>query len=143
MSSEPALETGRLEDCQRQIFWMIARKRISLRVTDDNGHHPVIVVDEHSRLSDVIVQAARTDGYANLFVLSDDDTVAVADLLPAESSVVPTSDGLISDVIHRDIEVGMLVSGASEQRGGVSFSVELPRQRGTFRRPRKLDAAAF
>lgn len=117
---------------------MIERKRTSLQVTDDNGHQPVIVVDEHARISSVLVQAARTDGYANLFVLADDDSVAVVDLLPADSSDLPTPYELTPDVIYRDIEVGMLLSAAIEHRRDVSFAVELPRQRGVFRRTRKL-----
>lgn len=138
-----AAETGRLDACRKQVIRMIAAREISLRVTDDNGHQPVVVVDEHARLSEVIVQAARTGGFTNLFVLSDDGTVEVADLLPAQVAINPTGEIEFTEPLHRDIEIGMLLSAARQRSGGVSFPVDLPRQSGTFRSPRRLEDLAF
>lgn len=142
MNSKLASVDAKLADCQREIFRKIARKTLTLAITDGNGHQPIIVVDEKTRVSDVIVQAERTEGFANLFVLLSDSTVIQAQLLPSESAVPGETSDELENPVHRDIEIGMLLNLARGKKRGVHFPVRLPRQSSEIRSAGLLSATS-
>ena len=101
--------------------------KVNLRVVDANGHRPVIVADQHELASSVMTQAARTGGFANLFVLFGTRSV--------QASLVPSTDALNEAIAedmgdaHQDVEIGMLVDTIMTTGPlAANVRVALPRQ---------------
>ena len=99
----------------------------------------VVVVDEHALISDALMQVALTGDYANLFMLAEDDSVLVAELLLSGAAALPAIDITFNEPFERDIELGMVFEVAVVHRGGICFplsfhaSAGLPGIRGSSR----------
>lgn len=109
---------------------------------DEHGARPVLVVDEHELVSDVLVQAGRTGGYANLFVVMDDDSFVGSSTLPKSSALSADAAETLEDAVHRDVEIGMLLEAARTAPNGLNFTVRLPRQGGELRDAKALPIRA-
>ena len=134
MDSAQVGDIDRLGECRKQVVRMAGAKQISLGVADHNGHRPVVVVDEHARISDVPVQAARTDGYANLFVLTDDDSVLVADLLPSDGRFGCGPSKVRPEQLQSLVDIGASVMGTSHRQAPVKNTGSMCTDRATMKR---------
>ena len=128
-----------LASCRRRIHRQVATGEIDARITDTRGGRPILIVSEHERVSDVLVKAGRTDGCANLFVVTDAQEIYSADLIPAESAI--TASDAPTEQVHQDAEVGMLIAAAREAEWAMNFSLALPSRAGEMRDTRQLETA--
>ena len=128
-----------LASCRRRIHRQIATGEISAKITDNRGGRPILIVGEHERVSDVLVKAGRTDGCANLFVVTDAQEIYSADLLPAAGSIVESSAP--SGRVRHDGEIGMLIAAARQAERAMNFSIALPSRAGEMRDTRQLQTA--
>ena len=86
-----------------------------------------------------MVKAGRTDGCANLFVVTDAQEIYSADLLPAAGSIVESSAP--SGRVRHDGEIGMLIAAARQAERAMNFSIALPSRAGERRDTRQLQTA--
>lgn len=112
---------------------------IDARITDNRGGRPVLIVSEHERVSDVLVKAGRTDGCANLFIVTDTQGIYSADLIPAAGAIAESSAP--SEQVHQDAEIGMLIAAARQAKWAMNFSLALPSRAGEMRETRQLETA--
>lgn len=131
--------TEKLASFRKRIIRGISMKMIDAPITDPLGSRPVLVVDEHDLVSDVLVKAGRTGGFANLFVLFEDRSFMSASMLPSASAL--REGEKIEAPVHQDTEIGLLMLTARQYKDGLSFPVELPGQSGLVGHAKELEMA--
>lgn len=124
---------ARLNDFRKQVHFLIATGEIEAPIIDSHGSRPIITVDEREFVSEVMTRAERTQGFANLFVLMDDDTLSSASIIPSTSALNAEEAPSLDEPIHTDAEIGLLIGAAGHSRHGLNFDVALPSHKGSFR----------
>lgn len=137
MSSENLTGQERLRDFRKQIHRSLATRKAQPEIVGEGGSHPVIVVDEHELVSSVLAIARRTGGYANLYIVMDDDEVRSAALLPSTSAL--NADSAEAFQFHRDSEIGLLLNLGTA--ANTHISLELPSLTGALRPTQSLQPA--
>lgn len=117
-------------------------RKVDAPVVDSRGARPVVVVGEHELVSDVLVQASRTDHCANLFVIMDDGRFIGASVLPASEALNAGIADTLDSPVHRDSEIGLLLRAAQSCENGLNFAIRLHSQTGELRDAREVPISA-
>lgn len=128
-------DPDRLAAFRRTIFRGLAMRKITVDVVDDSGSRPIVVVDEHARVSEVMAQSSRTGGFANLFVVMDDSSVVRASIIPSDSALL-SDDADSVKIEHRDSEIGLLIHATIASENGLNVAVRLQHAQADVRNAR-------
>lgn len=94
-----------------------------LKVTGIDGSKPVVVAFADESIGDVFERVSWSAGFANLFVMMDDNSLALASVLPPASSLREREAEPL-ELMSPDSPIGMLIE-ASRKAGGAGFNVRI------------------
>lgn len=138
MHSGTRTAVDRLASCRRHIFRQIGMRKIEAPIVDNHGGRPIVVVGEHELVSDVLVQASRTDHFANLFVVMDDGRFIGSAILPERDALSSANTDTLEEPVHRDSEIGLLLRAAQSCENGLNFAIRLQSQAGEIQGAREV-----
>lgn len=94
-----------------------------LKITGVDGSKPIVIAFADESIGDVFERVMWSAGFANLFVVMDENEIALASVLPPASSLNEREAEPLT-LLSPDSPIGMLVE-ASRKAGGAGFNLRI------------------
>jgi len=94
-----------------------------LKITGVDGSKPIVIAFADESIGDVFERVMWSAGFANLFVVMDENEIALASVLPPASSLNEREAEPLT-LLSPDSPIGMLIE-ASRKAGGAGFNLRI------------------